>query len=302
MDEQGIDQIALEPNDAYRAFRYLFEIVNLMSQGIGSGLLVNCYPWQYHTEDHIVHFFAGTDATGHVDLADNDFIGPSAVTAGRTSILPTVADTHRFALLVFNITKHLADEYPLEVYPGVTIAIVPNEPLTINEDLQTCYDVLPTDEIVIPIKAYYLEYGQTEIAGISKDIDVRQFINVPSPVSIADLSPLTTKGDLFTYSTLNTRLPVGAVGTLITPDPSAATGLKYETAANVVNPVLEEPGPMGSTTPNTGTFTDLVADTLEATGDITVTDDMKGLVLKDRTDGSFWRLVVTSGVLSIEAV
>lgn len=44
----------------------------------------------------------------------------------------------------------------------------------------------------------------------------------------ATVSPLTTKGDLYTYSTGNTRLPVGANGETIVADSSTATGLRYQ--------------------------------------------------------------------------
>lgn len=46
-------------------------------------------------------------------------------------------------------------------------------------------------------------------------------------------SPLTTKGDVYTFSTVNTRLPVGADGTVLSADSTQTTGLKWVSAGGV---------------------------------------------------------------------
>ena len=50
---------------------------------------------------------------------------------------------------------------------------------------------------------------------------------VPSWATPTDQTPLTTKGDLFTFSTVDARLGVGANGTTLVADSGEATGLKY---------------------------------------------------------------------------
>ena len=54
---------------------------------------------------------------------------------------------------------------------------------------------------------------------------------VPTWATASDQTPLTTKGDLFTFSTLDARLGVGANNTILTADSAEATGLKWAAPA-----------------------------------------------------------------------
>jgi hypothetical protein len=54
---------------------------------------------------------------------------------------------------------------------------------------------------------------------------------VPAWTTTADVTPLTTKGDLFTFTTADARLGVGANGTILTADSSEATGIKWAAPA-----------------------------------------------------------------------
>jgi len=63
-----------------------------------------------------------------------------------------------------------------------------------------------------------------------KDTNITQYYSGSAWVSIGgSSSPLTTKGDLYTYSTTDARLGVGTNGQVLTADSTAGTGIKWAT-------------------------------------------------------------------------
>jgi len=55
---------------------------------------------------------------------------------------------------------------------------------------------------------------------------------VPTTPTSTFTSPLTTKGDLHTYSTTDARLPIGANGTFLVADSTTTTGLRWQAPAD----------------------------------------------------------------------
>jgi hypothetical protein len=85
------------------------------------------------------------------------------------------------------------------------------------------------------------------------EITVDQYGNITAITQVvpASASPLTTKGDLYTYSTTNTRLPVGTNGYVLSASSSQPTGLQWVPAATPTLPVTTKGDILGyDTAPN----------------------------------------------------
>lgn len=166
----GINPSAGNPMDPYNKFIYLDQIVDLNAYEV-TPLKIAVREWNYRTTDNEFKIWRGTTASTHYDL---------------TPHIPGSANQQCYGLLVFNITEHLASNYPIQVYtstPITTLGSVLGE-----SDLQECYSALPTDEIIVPIKAYALVNGMSRVRGVAADLHVKQLINIPAPGTMSSFT------------------------------------------------------------------------------------------------------------------
>jgi hypothetical protein len=147
------------------------------------------------------------------DTTTLDLSADQTATSDKKALIVGYFDTSGAALTLKTVT---GIDYPLtQTLDAVTRAEITSllAALTVNH---------------APVFALLLSDSATSfsVSDVMHFEEIRQLSN-NERVSSKGISPLTTKGDLYTYSTEDARLPVGANGQVLTANSAQATGLEW---------------------------------------------------------------------------
>jgi hypothetical protein len=179
----GIKPSAMNPNEPRRQFGRLDDIQNFKAIPVTTtGMKVRIGELFYVDRNGIPRFFPGSVA---VATASNP-----AVHVDLTSSRPGTDDFECFALISFNQDDWAAGNNPLEV--SVSTAQTSLPPTLGITDIQEAFAGM--SDFAMPIKAFHLVNGMSSLRGSRFDLDVRDWLNVPTSSGITQLTGDVTAG------------------------------------------------------------------------------------------------------------
>ena len=180
---------------------------------VGQGSIVTAtgVQWTLPAADTYKYTINGIDQfeikENQIDLHSHSFtnyVGHTAL-AGQTVVLDGIGETH---------TLPLGDLYDFKIN-GISELSIGGGAIGMNSQLS-----MNTNKI-------------TSVVDPTNPQDVATKFYVDSISGVG--SPLTTKGDLFGFSTVNARIPVGTNGQVLTADSTQALGVKWAAAGGGVS-------------------------------------------------------------------
>ena len=154
-----------------------------------------------------------------------------------TSTLVAAANNFQTTLLIGPVTDSLPTMSEAGSYFYLTIVDAPSYNIDLNP---------PAQREIVKVTAYVANatgYALTVVRGITTDAQVwaaGSYAEIrPCAQALYDLkdagggsaSPLTTKGDVYGFSTVDARIPVGTNAQVLTADSTQALGVKWATPA-----------------------------------------------------------------------
>lgn len=192
---------------------------------------------QVGTNASFFPLFVSTSTTGYkaVDLGTGLTFNPSSNTLTTTTFVGALTGNATTATTATNATNTaITDDTATNatMFPTWVTAATGNLPqkvsstkLTFNPSTGTLAPV----SIVPSAQGAALNMNSHQINNVTDGVAAQDAVTVSQLTAVA--SPLTTKGDLYTFTTVNARLAVGTVnGQILQVNSGAATGLAYSTA------------------------------------------------------------------------